>query len=565
MQRSADGWHHCVWPEAAPGMRYRFDIGQGRVLPDPASRYNPLGVHGPSEVIDPLDHEWADGDWSGLPWHEATVYELHVGCFTPEGSFDAAAQRLPYLRSLGIRAIELMPLAAFAGRRGWGYDGVLPFAVHGAYGTPRQLKRFVDAAHRHGLMVLLDVVYNHFGPDGNYLHACCPEFHDRTRSTPWGPALNFDGEQARQCAASSSTTRCTGSTNTASTACAWTPCMPSTTARRRTWSRTSPPPCATARGDSGRCTWCWRTTTTRRAGWRVTRSGRPRVATAQWNDDWHHAAHVLATGEHEGYYRDHAAAPLAGLARGAGRGLRLPGSAERPSRRACRAANRARTCRRQAFVDFLQNHDQIGNRAFGERLDALADPRAHRGAAGLPAAGAAGADAVHGRGVRGQLALPVLLRFRAAIWPTRCAAAGARSSPPGRPSPRPPRANAFPIPNAAATFAASRLRWADADSEAGRPPPGAGAAPAGAAPPASAAASAAAAPGRQPAQCDDCGFQVEWPLGDALRWTLRARFGGSIDRWPLRRTRARSIASCAAGAGTPADQVLVTLRQRVAA
>src|SRR5690606_21659937 len=178
---------------AAAGSRYRYRIDGRLLVPDPASRFNPDDVHGASEVIDPGAFVWQDEDWYGRPWHEAVVYELHVGSFSPQGDFAGVEAKLDYLVALGVTAIELRPVADFPGQRGWGYDGVLPFAPDASYGRPEDLKRLVQAAHRRGLMVLLDVVYNHFGPDGNYLHAYAQPFFSARHQTPWGAAINFDG------------------------------------------------------------------------------------------------------------------------------------------------------------------------------------------------------------------------------------------------------------------------------------------------------------------------------------------------------------------------------------
>ena len=164
-----EGWHELVVPDAAPGTRYRFGLPDGLRVPDPASRFQPDDVHGPSEVVDPTAYAWGDADWAGRPWSEAVVYELHIGTFTPEGTFRAAIGKLDHLADLGVTAIEIMPIADFSGRRNWGYDGVLPYAPDSAYGRPEDLKALVDAAHARALSVILDVVYNHFGPDGNYL------------------------------------------------------------------------------------------------------------------------------------------------------------------------------------------------------------------------------------------------------------------------------------------------------------------------------------------------------------------------------------------------------------
>ena len=170
MVRSDDGWHEIAL-EASAGARYRYRLADGVAVPDPASRFNPDDVHGASQLVDPREYLWRDPGWRGRPWEEAVIYELHVGTFTPQGTFAGAREHLAELAALGITAIELMPVADFPGARNWGYDGVLHYAPDASYGTPNELKALVDAAHGHGLMVLLDVVYNHFGPDGNYLHA----------------------------------------------------------------------------------------------------------------------------------------------------------------------------------------------------------------------------------------------------------------------------------------------------------------------------------------------------------------------------------------------------------
>ena len=164
MQSVDAGWFELITAEAGPGAPYQFRI-EDRKVPDPASRYQPVGVHGPSEVIDPRTFPWKSADWRGRPWEETVLYELHVGTFSPEGTFAGAEQKLDYLSSLGITAIEIMPVSSFPGQRNWGYDGVLPYAPTACYGRPEDLKHLIDAAHLKGLMVFLDVVYNHFGPD----------------------------------------------------------------------------------------------------------------------------------------------------------------------------------------------------------------------------------------------------------------------------------------------------------------------------------------------------------------------------------------------------------------
>jgi len=372
MNGRADGWHEATVPDAAPGDDYRYRLPDGLRVPDPASRSNPADVHGPSRVVDPRACEWHDDGWRGRPWHEAVIYELHVGCFTPEGTFAAAQARLSGLADLGVTVLGLMPLADFPGSRGWGYDGVLQFAPESSYGTPDDLKRLIDAAHGLGLMVLADVVYNHFGPDGNYLHAYCPDFFNPAHQTPWGAAINYDGAASR-------TVRDFFVHN----ALYWIEefrfdglRMDAVHAIRDD----SATPiveeiCAAIREGPGR----ERTlhvvleNDLNQARRLARESGnRPRVATAQWNDDLHHAAHVVLTGQVDGYYLDFADGPLERLALALARGYVYAGE---PS--AFRGGvPRGQPCEGiplDAFVSYLQTHDQVGNRAKGERIDALAD------------------------------------------------------------------------------------------------------------------------------------------------------------------------------------------------
>ena len=193
MRRDADGWFELTTPLAREGTQYRFRLPNGSAVPDPASRYQPKDVHGPSEVIDPASYAWRDESWRGRPWTEAVLYELHIGAFTLEGTFRSALERLDHLKTLGITAIELMCIADFAGNRNWGYDSALLYAPDSAYGRPEEVKAFVDAAHARGMMVILDVVYNHFGPEGNYIAQYFPQICSEEHSTPWGRSLNFDG------------------------------------------------------------------------------------------------------------------------------------------------------------------------------------------------------------------------------------------------------------------------------------------------------------------------------------------------------------------------------------
>jgi malto-oligosyltrehalose trehalohydrolase len=189
----SEGWYELVTDRARADTRYRFVLADGLRVPDPASRYQPEDVHGPSAVVEPAAYVWHDADWSGRPWEEAVLYELHIGSFTPPGTFRAAIDKLDHLAALGVTAIELMPIGDFRGRRNWGYDVTLPYAPDSSYGRPEYLKALVEAAHTRRLMVLLDVVYNHFGPEGAYIHAIAPEAFTDRHKTPWGEAINFDG------------------------------------------------------------------------------------------------------------------------------------------------------------------------------------------------------------------------------------------------------------------------------------------------------------------------------------------------------------------------------------
>jgi maltooligosyltrehalose trehalohydrolase len=368
------GWHELVVAEARPGTRYRFVLPDGTAVPDLASRANPEGVHSASVVVDPTTFAWRDTAWRGRPWHEAVICELHVGTFTEAGTFAAAIDRLPELVATGFTAIELMPVAQFAGERGWGYDGVLPFAPHAAYGTPDDLRRLVDAAHAVGLMVLLDVVYNHFGPDGNYLHAWCPQFFDESRQTPWGAAIAFDGPHSESVRAFF-----------VHNACYWVEefhvdglrmdavhaiqdrspqhlCEEIAIALRAIGAAAEPPRAvhlALENDDN--------------AAWLLERdeTGAVIAADAQWNDDLHHAAHVIATQQVDGYYADYADAPLARLGRGLAEGFIYQG--EMSALRGHPHGEPSALLPSTAFVSFLQNHDQVGNRALGERIGALVD------------------------------------------------------------------------------------------------------------------------------------------------------------------------------------------------
>ncbi len=196
MERAGDGWHRCRVGGVGPGSRYKFMLPDGSGVPDPGSRHQPEDVHGFSEVIDLHSYGWKTKDWSGRPWEESVIYELHIGSFTLQGTFRAAIERLDHLSELGVTAIQIMPISDFPGRYNWGYDGVLPYAPDSSYGRSEDFMALVDAAHERGISVFLDVVYNHFGPDGNYLPTYAPLFTEHHK-TPWGNGINYDGDGSK--------------------------------------------------------------------------------------------------------------------------------------------------------------------------------------------------------------------------------------------------------------------------------------------------------------------------------------------------------------------------------
>ena len=371
MPATGEGWYALELDSIPAGTPYSFCIDDRIDVPDPASRYNPGDVHAPSMVVDPHAFEWPDQAWGGRPWEEAVIYELHIGTFTPEGTFNAAIGRLDYLVRLGVTAIELMPVADFPGGRNWGYDGVLQFAPDAAYGTPEHLKSLVAAAHARGLMVFLDVVYNHFGPEGNYLPAYAPQFFNPAHSTPWGAAINFDGERSR-------VVRDFFIHN----ALYWLDEFNLDGLRLDAVQAIvddSRPDivselAAAVRSGLGRERHVHLILENdRNEATRLRRNerGQPRYATAQWNDDFHHAMHVLATGEGEGYYGDYTQNPLRMLGRALAEGFGYQGEAS-GHRNGNKRGEATAGLPLTAFVNFLQNHDQIGNRALGQRLSALA-------------------------------------------------------------------------------------------------------------------------------------------------------------------------------------------------
>ena len=353
MTRGPDGVFEARVP-CSPGTGYRYRLGSGQLVPDPASRAQRDDVHGASLVVDPAAYRWRRPDWKGRPWRETVLYELHVGAC---GGFAGVAEKLPGLAALGVTAIELMPVNDFPGTRNWGYDGVLPFAPDRAYGSPDELKALVDAAHEHGLMIFLDVVYNHFGPDGNYLPSYAPAFFRDDVKTPWGPAIDFRRPEVRRFFAGNALYwlmeyRFDGLRFDAVHAIADRDWPDELAAEIR---RTVEP---------GRFV-------------HLVLEHEDNIAhhlrrgfDAQWNDDAHHVVHSMLTAEADGYYADYAGRATTLLARCLAEGFAYQGersAARKGQPRGTPSADLPPT----AFVFFLQNHDQIGNRPFGERLLSL--------------------------------------------------------------------------------------------------------------------------------------------------------------------------------------------------
>lgn len=377
MTRNEQGLWSIDVPDAGPGTRYLFRLPNGSERPDPASRHQPDGVHAASALIDPR-FAWTDDEWTGIPLRDYVIYELHPGTFTPEGTLDSAARELTRLKELGITAVELMPVAAFPGDRNWGYDGVYPWAVQNSYGGPDAFRRFVDVAHGTGLAVILDVVYNHLGPEGNYLGEFGPYFTDRYR-TPWGLALNFDG--------------------------------PGSDAVRDYFIGNALYWLGECHVDALRLDAVhaivdhtaipFLQDLARAAHVLGEDEGRPRILIAesdlndarmirsedaggigmdaQWSDDFHHAVHVLLTSERSGYYAGYGT--LEHIARTLRDGWYYQGDFS--DYRGRRYGAPPTGIRPEQLVVSLQNHDQVGNRMHGDRLTATLPDEAVRAGLGL--------------------------------------------------------------------------------------------------------------------------------------------------------------------------------------
>ena len=366
MQAIGDGWFELTTSLVPIGGGYNFRLPNGQLVPDPAARAQVGDVHGPSKLVDAKSYDWKTADWPGRPWESAVIYELHTGTFTAEGTFDGIAKRLDYLESLGVTAFEIMPVAQFGGTRGWGYDGVLHYAPHSSYGSPESLKALVDAAHARGLMVLLAVVYNHFGPDGNYLGSYAPQFFHPELHTPWGAGIAYDNPAVRQFFIDN--------------ALYWLEEYRFDGLRLDAVDQIRDPSAVHLLNDIARAV---RARITDRRVHLTTEddrnivslhgrdaSGIPELFTAEWNDDFHHVVHAMATGESDGYYADYHSDCARHLCRALTEGYVYQGEPS-PFREGETRGEPSSGLPPAAFVNFLQNHDQIGNRAFGERLSTL--------------------------------------------------------------------------------------------------------------------------------------------------------------------------------------------------
>lgn len=366
MEKDPEGWFEIEVDQIAAGDSYSFILPDGSSVPDPASQRQVDTVDGPSQLVDHKTFHWKNDHWRGRPWHEAIFYELHVGTFTQEGTVAAAAEKLDHIAGLGFTAIELMPIAAFEGMRGWGYDGILNYAPLPAYGSPDDLKSLIDRAHGAGLMVFLDVVYNHLGLFGNTIERYAPQFF-HADGTPWGPAPDFGREETRSYFIDNALywltefrldgLRFDASDRLAADGKDWLVDEIADLARDRIRDRTIHLVVEDARNVPAPM---------------EDRQGRPPSCRAAWNDDLHHAIHVLTTGEAGGHYEDFAVDPLTGIRTALAEGFIYQGQSRsskggEPSGKP--SSHLPPTC----FVNFLQNHDQIGNRLKGDRLSTLID------------------------------------------------------------------------------------------------------------------------------------------------------------------------------------------------
>jgi malto-oligosyltrehalose trehalohydrolase len=454
LDRAPGGWFETTCADARAGTLYRFRI-DGAEVPDPASRFQPDGVHGPSRVVDPAAFAWPEVAGRLRPWNEHVFYELHVGTFTPEGTYAAAQAKLPHLAELGVTALELMPLAEVPGTRNWGYDGVFLYAPTRNYGTPEELKALVAAAHALELGIYLDVVYNHFGPEGNYLHGYAPEFWTEEFHTPWGAAIDVAGPDRDGVRAFFIENalywlqeyRFDGLRFDAVHAIFDGPERRFLRELARAVDERIDRPVHLILENEGN----------------ESSLLEPGAFRAQWDDDAHHAAHVALTGQRDGYYAEYAADPVGTLGRTLTQGFAFQGE---PS------AHRGGEPRGEpsaelplgSFITFLQNHDQIGNRPFGERIGRLAEDYALR--AMLAIVLLAPPPPMLFMGEEWGASTPFLFfcdfepELAAKVTAGRRAEFGSFAA-----FADPAARERIPDPSAAQTFAASKLNWDEIDRE----------------------------------------------------------------------------------------------------
>jgi len=366
MRSRGDGYFEAEVPGLNPGALYKFVV-DGKEMPDPCARFLPQGVHGPALLV-ASDYQWRCGEGVYRPLHQHVIYELHVGTFTRQGTYDGVRGKLAQLAALGVTAIELMPLAAFPGSRGWGYEGVALFAPFAPYGSPDDLRRLIDEAHGHGLAVFLDVVYNHFGPSGNYLPAYSPEYFTSERKNAWGDAPNYAHPALRRTIVDNALYwlrdfRFDGLRLDATHAIVDTLSPDILRLLQQSVSQLNPPKLLIAEDNRNDCALMQET-----------------GMNAVWADDFHHQLRVTMTGEQDGYYAAYKPG-LEALARTIEQGWLYQGEVFAPT-------GQARGCPAEgleasAFVYCIQNHDQIGNRALGDRLHAAVNPDLYRAASTL--------------------------------------------------------------------------------------------------------------------------------------------------------------------------------------
>lgn len=459
MQADSTGWHEVTTSAAAPGTLYRFLLPDGTAVPDPVSRFQPQDVHGPSEVIDPSSYAWHDQAWRGRPWSEAVLYELHVGAFTEEGTFRSATERLDHIAALGVTAIELMCIADFAGMRNWGYDSVLPYAPDSAYGRPEDVKAFIDAAHARSLMVILDVVYNHFGPEGNYLPRYFPQVLTDRHCTPWGQGLNFDGEYSEQVREF-----------IVQNALYWIDEFHADGLRldaAHAMIDTRPTHILDELADRVHALAGDRTVhlileNEQNIARRLLRDsrGEPKLYTAQWNHDITHLLGASMTGSCEDRQgSDDGETGKLGKALAEGFVIAAQMQKEAEGKEA-----QLPDVPPTAFTAFIQTHDLIGNRIFGERIGLLAAPEALRAVAAIYLLSPQIPMMFMGEEFGASTPFPYFCDFHGnlaeAVRKGRCEQLANQD-----PKPDPAELERAPNPQDEATFRSAKLRWEEVDEE----------------------------------------------------------------------------------------------------